>query len=121
MTVQWEGEAAHDERMVNVHGDSFELNQFATSKVGSYGSGKLLDGIYSATAVGDGMSTQTYTFHPDGTFQFTDKPIVGKSAPRAETGNYKLAANTLQVGARRLTALPFPGDKLMIEGTVFAK
>ena len=120
MNVKFDGSAPYTASLVNVHGDSFEMNQYATSKVPSYGTGKQIDGTYTGTVVGDDIIKESYVFHPDGTFQHTSTPVL-RGSPRSETGNYKLFGNTLQVGSRKLTAYAFPDGGIMIEGTVYSK
>ena len=120
MTVAMNGAAPYEASIINVQGDSFEMNQYATSKVPSYGSGKMIDGTYTGTIVGHNISKESYTFHSDGTFQYSSTPVMG-GIPRAETGKYKFSGNTLQLETRKLTAYPFPDGGINIEGTVYSK
>jgi hypothetical protein len=127
MSVKWQGDtAAHDEMLANLRVASFEMNGYATAKVGSFGSGQSLDGTFSATVVGTQMTKQQYVFHSDGTYQFTLQPVTSRDGPaRNETGRYTLSANTLRLngasGAKQMTAYPFPSSGLMIEGSVFSQ
>jgi hypothetical protein len=123
MNVHMDGSAAYVASLVNVQGDSFEMNQYATAKVPSYGAGKSIDGTYTGSIVGDTFNTSTkdtFVFHPGGAYQFTSTPIMGGAA-KSESGNYKFFGNTLQAGSRKLTAYPFPDGGIMIEGTVYSK
>lgn len=127
MSVRWQGDAAaHDETLTNVHPGGFEMNGYTTVKVGSFGSGQSIDGTFSATVVETQMTKQMYTFHADGTYQFTSKPVTSRDGtPRNENGRYSLFANTLRLngtgGSRQMTAYPFPNKGMMIEGSVFSR
>lgn len=116
---------SYDASFVNFKDNSFEMNQFATAHVG-FGAGEKLDGTYSATVVGDRMRSQTYAFHPDGTYQWTDKPVTSRDgAPARSSGRYRVFGSTLELsgasGDTRFTAYPFPNGGINISGTVFSK
>ena len=116
---------SYDASFINFKNNSFEMNQYATSHVG-FGASQKLDGTYAATVVGDKMRSQTYAFHPDGTFQLTDKPVTSRDgAPVSSSGRYRVFGSTLELtgsfGTTRLTAYPFPDGGLSIAGTVYSK
>jgi hypothetical protein len=116
---------SYDASFVNFKDNSFEMNQYATAHVGFVASQKF-DGTYSATVVGEQMRSQTYAFHPDGTYQLSDKPVTSRDgAPVSSSGRYRVFGSTLELngssGAARMTAYPFPDGGLSIAGTVFSK
>ena len=116
---------SYDASFVNFKDNSFEMNQYATAHVG-FGVNMKLDGRYSATVVGDRMRSQTYTFHSDGSYQLSDKPVTSRDGAAASSaGTYRVFGSTLELtgasGTARLTAYPFPDGGLNIAGTVFSK
>ncbi len=126
MSVQWQGDATpHDETLVNFRTTSFEMNGYTTAKMPSYGSGRLLNGSYSGTVIGNHFRKQTYTFQNDGTYQLNDQPVTSlDGAAKSDRGTYRLSNNTLELsgvsGKLRLTAYPFPSGGIMIENTIFS-
>ena len=125
MHVQWQTGKSYDASFVNFKDNSFEMNQYTTAHVG-FSEGQKLDGAYSATVVGKKMRKQTYVFHSDGTYQFSDKPVTSlDGAPATATGKYRVSGEALELtatsGLTRLTAYPFPDGGINIEGTVFSK
>lgn len=125
MKLRWQTNPSYEASFVNFKNDSFEMNQYSTAKVG-FTADQKLDGTYSATVVGDQMRSQVYVFHPDGTYQFSDKPVTSRDgAPGTGAGRYRVFGGTLELngasGVVRKTAYPFPGGGINIEGTVFAK
>jgi hypothetical protein len=125
MSLKWQTSPGYTASFVNFKNNSFEMNQFTTAKVG-FGSGQKLDGIYSATVVGNQMRSQKYAFHADGNYEFSDKPVTSRDgAAASSTGRYRIFGSTLELsgasGTTRLTAYPFPDGGISIEGTVFSK
>ena len=125
MHLQWQTSPTYDASFVHFKNDSFEMNQYSTSKVG-FITGQKLDGTYSATVVGDQMRAQVYVFHPDGSYQFTDKPVTSRDgAPAGAAGRYRVYGGTLELsgssGSIRKTAYPFPDGGISIENTVFSR
>jgi hypothetical protein len=127
MSIQFQGDAKpHDVSLRNFRPDSFEMNGYTTAKVAPFPFGQRVEGTYSATVVGNQMTKQAYVFHPDGSYQFSSKPVTSRDgAPRNYAGTYRFSGNTLQLtgsqGPARLTAYPFPNGGIMIEGSVFAR
>lgn len=98
MTVQLGNDAPYEASLVNRRGDSFEMNQHTTAKVGDYTSGKTLNGIYTAsTYVGNVLYKFTYVFQPNGSYTFTRQPFI-RGTPQHFTGTYRLFGNTLAHG-----------------------
>lgn len=125
MHLKWQTSPSYDASFVNFKTNSFEMNQYTTAKV-AFGSGQKFDGTYSATVVGKQMRSQTYAFHPDGNYQFSDKPVTSRDgAPASSSGRYRIFGSTLELsgssGTTRVTAYPFPDGGISIEGTVFSK
>lgn len=125
MHLQWQTSPSYDASLVHFKNDSFEMNQYTTSKVG-FVAGQRLEGTYSATVVGDQMRSQVYVFHSDGSYQFSDKPITSRDgAPASRAGQYRIFGGTLELsgssGTVLKTAYPFPDGGISIENTVFSK
>ena len=100
------------------------MNGYTTAKVAAFTPGHPVVGTYSATVIGNQMAKQTYVFHPDGSYQFSSRPVTSlDGAPRDYAGTYRFFGNTLQLtgaqGPDRLTAYPFPNGGIMIGGSVF--
>ena len=113
MHLQFQSSPGYDASFVNFKGNSFEMNQFTTAHVGFPDSQKL-DGTYSATVVGDRMRSQRFAFHPDGTYQFSDKPVTSRDGPPSSSaGNYRIFGGTLELtgSSRHYSSdrLPVPG------------
>lgn len=127
MSLQLQGDAKPQEvSLRNVRADSFEMNGYSTARVAPFPAGQPVDGTYSATVVGNQMTKQAYVFHPDGSYQFSSKPVTSRDgAPRNYAGTYRFSGNTLHLtgaqGPDRLTAYPFPNGGIMIAGSVFAR
>jgi hypothetical protein len=124
MHLKWQTSPSYDASFVNFRNNSFEMNQYATAKIQTFGNGQKLDGKYSATVVGNQMRSQVYTFHPDGSYEMSDKPVTSRDGvPASSTGKYRVYGSTLELsgGAGKLTAYPFPDGGISIEGTVFSK
>jgi hypothetical protein len=112
MHVQWQTHKSYEASFVNFKDNSFEMNQSSTAYVG-FSAGQKLDRAYSATVVGKQTRKQTYVFYPDGTYQFSDKPVTGSDgAPATATGKYRVSSEALEwtasSGLTRLSAYPFP-------------
>ena len=123
MAVQLGKDAPYQASLANVHGDSFEMNQYTTAKVGNYGSGKSLNGTYTAsTYVGNDLYKFTYLFRVDGSYEFTREPVI-RGTPQHFAGTYRLYANTLSLTGSdkpKQTVYPFPDGNIMIEGGVYS-
>lgn len=124
MRLQLPG-SSYEASFVNFKNNSFEMNQYATAHVG-FDSGAKLEGTYSATVVGAQMRKQTYSFNPDGSFQWSDKPITSRDgAPATSSGRYRVFGSTIELvsgsGTIKVTAYPLPEGGLSISGTVFSK
>jgi hypothetical protein len=127
MSLRSQGDPApHDVSLANVHGDSFEMNGYATAKMASFGAGQRLNAAYSGTLLGKQTRKQTYTFRNDGTFQLNDQPVTSlDGAPKSDRGTYRLSNNTLELtgtsGTLRLTVYPFQPGGIFVESTLFVK
>lgn len=82
MHVQRQTRKSYDASFVNFKDNSFEMYPYTTAYVG-FSAGQKLDGAYSATVVGKQTRKQTDIFYPDGTYQFSDKPVTGSDGTPA--------------------------------------
>lgn len=133
MSIKWQGDpATHELRFANfqtdkVHGDSFEMNGYATAKVPTFAvNQRLNEPWYGFVDVGKQSRKQVYTFHADGTYQLDDQPVTSRDgAAKSESGTYRFIGNTLELaraaGISRITAYPFPNGGIKINDAVFSK
>lgn len=112
-------------------GGALSLNGNALSKVPVLPGPSALAGNWSAMVSTSQMSRQLYQFRADGAYQFTSSPVSSEDgSPARQAGAYKVLGNRIELsnapdggasGIQNLTAYPFPGGGLMIEGTVFVR
>lgn len=87
-----------------------------------------LAGTYAALVVGSQTQRQVYVFQPDGRFRFSATPMTSEDgSPIAYEGQFRTQGQLLELSGaatgalQRLTAYPYPGGGLMIDGVVFTR
>lgn len=105
----------------------FALSGFPTIRVPAFPAGAHLSGAWHLLLIkGDDYRDITWTFRPDGTFAYDERPVRTSGAPaRHAAGTYTLGGNTLTLasggGSQRLSIHPFPGTgdrRLGLDGEV---
>lgn len=112
----------------NFDASGFALSDFPTIRVPAFRDGATLSGSWNTTIIkGDDYRDETFTFRPDGTFTFDEKPVRTFGAPpRHIEGTYRLSGNTLRTAmsgtSQVLSIHPFPNDpRISVDGHVFRK
>ena len=115
-------------KLDNVDKSGFSLSGFPTIHAPAFPPGAVLNGTWKTLMIfGSDYRNWSYTFHPDGRYEFDDARVRAVGAPpRHLTGTYTLVGNTVRItspnGAETKSIHPFPADsRLSIEGVVMEK
>lgn len=115
-------------KITNVSPSGFILAGLRTIRVPTFPEGATLSGTWTTTLIlGVDYRDETFTFHPDGTFTYEERPLRAVGAPPVRIqGRYQLGGNTLRVMGRNtsqvLSIHPVPNEThLGIDGNVMRK